>query len=36
VVRWAQERLPYLIYGMTPSHPDAAPGVMATSASPTP
>jgi uncharacterized protein YbbC (DUF1343 family) len=31
VVRWAQERLPYLLYGMTPAHPDTATGAIATS-----
>jgi uncharacterized protein YbbC (DUF1343 family) len=29
VVRWAQERQPYLIYGSTPVHPTKAPSVIA-------
>lgn len=32
VARWAQERLPYLLYGMTPPHPTAASAAVATSA----
>jgi hypothetical protein len=36
VVRWAQERLPYLIYGMTPAHPDNETSGIATSAAITP
>jgi uncharacterized protein YbbC (DUF1343 family) len=36
VVRWAQERLPYLLYGMTPPHPDNPTTGIATSAATTP
>ncbi len=32
VVRWAVERQPYLIYGMTPAHPENATSVIAASA----